>query len=79
MAVVAVRRGSSVGWCIACSDYTELTISNWGSFNCSVKLQTTVVEDGVGAMSRLLYAATANGPDCSQVLFHGVGGYGCDH
>ena len=40
------------------SDFTELTVSSWGDRNCSVLLQTTVVNNG----QDLYYLATATGP-----------------
>lgn len=45
------------------SDYTQLSISAWKRINCSVSLQTSVINGGAD----LLYLATSVGSDCARL------------
>ena len=45
------------------SDYTELRLDAWGARDCTVVLQTTVVNGGAD----LHFLATSNGTDCSHM------------
>lgn len=45
------------------SDYTQLSLSRWGTRACDVSLQTTVVNGGAD----LQFLATPNGTDCARL------------